>query len=340
MKVLVVGGTGFLGGAVADAARAAGHTVTVFTRGRTTRTPAPGVLVLTGDRHSDLSELAGRHFDLVVDTCAFGPDAVARLLAVLGSMVGLYAFVSSASVYADFSMPGVDERSPTSRATPAQLDEASALPPELRSSAASYGAAYGPLKRECELVAFDRLGDRALVLRSGLLVGAGDYTDRLTYWVRRVDQGGRIPCPGDPHRMVQLIDVRDAAHFIIESAARALSGVFNLTGVPFRFGKLLEACRRVAGSDARFAWRSEEAVLAAGLEPWSEVPIWLPRSNEPFRHFFEIDVEKALAHGLQIRPLDETLAQILVWDRSRRDSPLKAGMPPEKEAALLGSESP
>jgi 2'-hydroxyisoflavone reductase len=137
--------------------------------------------------------------------------------------------------------------------------------------------------------------------------------------------------------MVQLIDVRDAARFIIESVARSLSGVFNLTGVPFRFGQLLEACRRVAGSDARFAWRSEEAVLAAGLEPWSEVPIWLPRSNEPFRHFLEIDVEKALAHGLQIRPLDETLAQILVWDRSRRDSPLKAGMPPEKEAALLGS---
>jgi NAD(P)-dependent dehydrogenase (short-subunit alcohol dehydrogenase family) len=123
VKVLVVGSTGFLGGAVADAARAAGHAVTVFTRGRTTRTPAPGVTVLTADRHGDLSELAGKHFDLVVDTCAFGPDAVARLLAVLGSMVGLYAFVSSASVYADFSMPSVDERSPTSRATPAQLDE-------------------------------------------------------------------------------------------------------------------------------------------------------------------------------------------------------------------------
>ncbi|MBM6579862.1 NAD-dependent epimerase/dehydratase family protein [Microvirga sp. BT689] len=336
MNVLVVGGTGFLGGAVAREALARGHQVAIFTRGQTGHDAEPaGIEVLVGDRHSDLSALKGRSFDLVVDTCAFAPDAVASLLDALLPDVGRYALVTSASVYAGFTVPGIAEDAPASRASPEQLEMARALPPERRSGAANYGTAYGPLKRECELVALDRLGERAFILRAGLLVGAGDYTDRLTSWVRRVDQGGPVPAPGDPGRLVQLIDVRDAARFIVEGAERTLSGIFNLTGRPFPFGDLLEAIRRVAGSDARFVWRPDEAVLAAGLEPWSEVPLWLPQANEAFRHFLEIDAGKAFAHGLQLRPLDETLSQILAWDRGRRDVPLKAGMPPEKEAALL-----
>lgn len=338
MNVLVVGGTGFLGGAVADAALEAGHRVAIFTRGQTVN-PAVGAgfETIVGDRHHDLSALRGRSFDLVVDTCAFAPDAVASLLDALSPTIGRYAFVSSASVYADFAKPGLTEQAPAGRATPEQLDLARSLPTERRSSAASYGTAYGPLKRECELVALDRLGDRALVLRSGLLVGAGDYTDRLTYWVRRVDLGGSIPTPGDPQRLVQLIDVRDAARFIVEGAAKGLGGIFNLTGRPLAMCDLLESCRHVTGSDARFVWCPDEAVLAAGLEPWSEVPLWLPRSDESFRHFLEIDTEKAFAQGLRTRPLDETLANILAWDRTRRATPLKAGMPPEKEAALLAA---
>ncbi len=336
MNVLVVGGTGFLGGAVAREALARGHRVAIFTRGWITQDAAPdGMEFLIGDRHQDLSALKDRAFDLVVDTCAFAPDAVASLLDALSPRIGRYALVTSASVYADFKVPGIAEDSPASRATPEQLEMARSLPPEKRSSATIYGTAYGPLKRECELVALDRLGERALLLRSGLLVGAGDYTDRLTYWVRRVDKGGPVPAPGNPKRLVQLIDVRDAARFIVEGAAQGLSGIFNLTGRPFPFGDLLEAIRHVTGSDARFTWRPDEAILAAGLEPWSEVPLWLPHADEAFRHFLEIEVGKAFAHGLQVRPLDETLAQILAWDRGRRTTPLKAGMPSGKEAALL-----
>jgi 2'-hydroxyisoflavone reductase len=339
MNVLVVGGTGFLGGAVADAALEAGHRVAIFTRGQTVnRAVVAGFETIVGDRHHDLSALRGRSFDLVVDTCAFAPDAVASLLDALSSTIGRYALVSSASVYANFAKPGLTEQAPTSRATPEQLDLARTLPSERRSSAASYGTAYGPLKRECELVALDRLADRALILRSGLLVGAGDYTDRLTYWVRRVDQGGPVPAPGDPQRLVQLIDVRDAARFIVEGAEKGLGGVFNLTGCPLPMSELLDSCRHVAGSDVRFVWFPDEAILAAGLEPWSEVPLWLPHSDEPFRHFLEIDTEKALAHGLRTRPLAETLENILAWDRTRRAMPLKAGMPPEKEAALLAAD--
>ncbi len=336
MNVLVVGGTGFLGGAVARAALEAGHKVTILTRGRTVNDLISADLeTLVGDRHRDLSALRGRTFDLVVDTCAFAPDAVASLLDALSPAIGRYALVSSASVYAEFSRPGLTEEAQTSRATPEQLDLARSMPVEQRSGAESYGTAYGPLKRECELVALERLGERAFILRSGLLVGADDYTDRLTYWVRRVDQGGLVPAPGSPQRLVQLIDVRDAARFIVGGAEQGLGGLFNLTGRPLPMSALLASCRRVAGSDARFAWCPDEAILAAGLEPWSEVPLWLPHSDEPFRHFLEIGVEKAFAHGLQVRPLDETLAQILAWDRGRHGAPLKAGMPPEKEAALL-----
>lgn len=339
MNVLVVGGTGFLGGSVARDALARGHKVAIFTRGQTAKDAVPyGIEVLSGDRHRDLSALKGRSFDLVVDTCAFAPDAVASLLDALPE-IGRYALVTSISVYESFKEPGISEASPASRATPEQMEMARALPPERRSSALSYGTAYGPLKRECELVALERLAERALIIRAGLLVGAGDDSDRLTFWVRRVDQGGVIPAPGDPQRLVQLIDVRDAAHFIVEAGAKGLGGIVNLTGRPFPMGDLLDAMRRLAGSDARFAWRPDEAVLAAGLEPWIQVPLWMPRSNEAFRHFLEVDVEKAFANGFQPRPLDETLNHLLVWDRTRRGTPLKAGMPPEKEAALLAASS-
>jgi nucleoside-diphosphate-sugar epimerase len=179
MDVLVVGGTGFLGGAVVDAARTAGHAVSIFTRGQTKRQADPLVETLVGDRFGDLSGLRDRRFDLVVDTCAFTPDAVADLLDALSPATGRYAFVSSISVYAGLSKPNMDETAPTSRATSEQLAMARALPTEQRSSAASYGSAYGALKREAELVALSHLGDRALILRAGLLVGAGDYTDRL-----------------------------------------------------------------------------------------------------------------------------------------------------------------
>ena len=335
MKVLVVGGTGFLGGAIVDEAIAAGHDVTVFSRGRHRRRMPNSVKTLIGDRYGDISALEGRRFDLVADTCAFAPDTVLRLLDSLSSDIGCYALVSSASVYDDFSLPGIDEDSPTSRATDEQLAMVQNLPFDQRSGADAYGDAYGPLKREAEIAALDRLGDRAFILRSGLLAGAGDYTDRLTYWVRRIDQGGRVAAPGDPQRLVQLIDVRDAATFIIAGASRGLKGIFNLTGQPLSMAFLLESCRSVTGSNAELVWIAEETINAAGIEAWTEVPLWLPSSDVQSKYFLEISAAKAFAHDLQVRPLDETLISILSWDRTRRTEPLKSGLPPLKETLLL-----
>jgi 2'-hydroxyisoflavone reductase len=334
LKTLVVGGTGFLGGAVAADAVAAGHDVATFTRGSASNHDTSPITRLTGNRYTDLSAIHGRSFDLVVDTCAFTPRAVNLLLDALSPDIGCYALVSSASVYADCSKPGLDESAPTPHATDDQIRLADAIPVDQRSSAMSYED-YGPLKRSAELVAVERLGARAFVLRSGLLVGPGDYTDRLTYWVRRVDQGGPIVAPGRPARLVQLIDVQDAARFIVGGAERKLGGVFNLTGLPFTMASLLEACRSIAGLNPVFHWIDDEFLLAAGAAPWSELPLWTPEQETASRHFLEISTVKAVRNGLETRPLQESLASIMDWDRKRRHLPLKAGLSADKEHLLL-----
>ncbi len=334
MKVLVVGGTGFLGGAIVSAAVAAGHEVTIFSRG-IKATPVPTPWHIKGDRHGDLGGLRGKRFDLVADTCAFSPDSVETLLDAVSPGIGRYALVSSISVYSDFTQPAMDETFSTSRATPEQLAFASQLTPEQRGSADSYDEAYGPLKREAELVALGKLGDRALILRAGLLVGAGDYTERLTYWVRRIDEGGVVAAPGDPQRKVQLIDVRDAASFIVLAARQGVGGVFNLTGRPMAFGNLLEACRQVARNNATFKWIDEQKIIDAGIAPWTEMPLWLPGEDGHDVHILNVSVKKACDHGLATRELEDTLSNILDWDRKRRSENLKSGLSREAEMKLL-----
>lgn len=293
----------------------------------------PGAEFIAGDRHTDLSKLRGLIFDAVADTCAFEPDAVATLLDALGS-IGHYALVSSISVYSDLSAPGMDEEAATHAATAEQIAFVRGLPPDRRSSANDIEA-YGPLKREAERSAIAALGERALILRAGLLIGAGDYTDRLTYWVRKVDRGGIVAVPGDPERLVQMIDGRDAAEFIINSLENGLGGIFNLTGKPLSMESLLEACRNVARSDARFEWCDEKAIEASGLQPWTELPLWLPSSDESSRYMLQVSIDKALACGLRFRPLETSLQELLAWDRSRRYTTLKAGMSIDQENALF-----
>lgn len=335
MKVLVVGGTGFLGGAVAAEAVAAGHETSIFTRGKSPLERSPSVTTLAGDRHADLSALHGMCFDLVVDTCAFTPLSVSLLLDALSPDIGKYALVSSSSVYSDCSMPDVDEDGTAPCATEDQLAFANAIRPADRSNAMSYGTAYGPLKRSAELVAIERLGGRAFILRSGLLVGAGDYTDRLTYWVRRVDQGGAMVAPGDSTRRIQFIDVRDAANFIVAGAEHGLSGVFNLTGSPMTWEKFLRACQTISNSDSELRWIADDDILTAGVVPWTELPLWIPARHKPLRHFLEISTARAFGAGLQTRAIEETIGDILTWDRQRRAMPLKAGLPTDNESALL-----
>lgn len=339
MNVLIVGGTGFLGGAIVRVAVAGGDRVTVLSRRTAGEVGMPDVEILTADRHHDLSVLRGRCFDLVFDTCGYAPDAVDGLLQALEPFEGRYVFISSASVYGDYARPKLTEDAAAPRATPEHLVLAASLPWKNRAEASAYGKAYGPLKRECECTALERLGDRALILRSGLLVGAGDYTDRLTWWLRRIDTGGQIPVPGPPERPIQLIDVHDAAAFAYRGAVSGLHGVYNLTGRPMAMAALLDAACRIAASEARLVWIDEDQVISSGIKAWTEIPLWLPMKSGPFRHFFEIDVEKAHTAGLQHRALDATLGDILAWDRGRRDQPMTCGMSKAQEDILLATLS-
>lgn len=337
MRALVVGGTGFLGSAIARACVAAGEDVFLLSRRSSVEVAMPEFELLTGDRHHDLSVLKGNRFDLIFDTCGYTPDAIENLLDAVEPFKGRYVFVSSASVYGDYSRLGLTEDIEVPRATPEHLALAASVPSKDRASAAAYGEAYGPLKRECECAAIERLGDRALILRSGLLVGAGDYTDRLTWWLRRLDAGGQIPIPGPPERPIQLIDVRDAATFAYHGARCRLHGIYNLTSKPVPIASLFDTAMRVGGSNAELIWIDEEKVKASGIKAWTDIPLWLPATSSTYRHFFEIDVEKAHTFGLPLRPFEETIDDIITWDRGRRDEPMKCGMSKAHEDILLAT---
>lgn len=334
MKALVVGGTGFLGGAIVEAAVAAGCEVVVLSRGLTGRPLPEGVRLLQGDRHGDLAVLAGERFDLVFDTCGYTPAVVERLLQVVGPGLRRYLFVSSVSVYRDYSKPRLCETDPVPTAGEADFAIVRKLPSERRSDAVAYGQSYGPLKRACEIVAQERLGERAILLRSGLLVGAGDYSDRLTWWVRRIDQGGRIPVPAAKDSFFQMIDVRDAAAFAVRTAMEARSGIYNMTSRDMPLSALLNAIVAVTGTEAELVWLSADKLEEVGIQPWTELPLIVP-TDAKRRYFFQIDTEKAHRDGLTCRPIEETLADLLRWDRAHRDRPLKCGISPAQEQALL-----
>ncbi len=340
MRCLIVGGTGFQGGAITDALAAAGHDVAVLTRGVTTRELPDRVEVIRGDRHGDMAALTGRSFDWVFDTCAFAPDAVERLLDVLGDKLRRYVLISSISAYGSFPKPGLTEDDPVPDATDTDLAVAAAVAPENRASAFAYGASYGPLKRACEVAASERLGPRATALRVGLLVGAGDYTDRLTWWVRRMDDATgprvRMPVPAPETRPVQLIDVRDVADFALLCAVEGRGGIWNVTSEPMPFADMLDAIRVATGSRAEIVWVDEAAIAAAGVAPWTDMPLMAPPDSR-FRHILGIDPSRAQAVGLATRPLADTLGPVVAWDRGRRDIPLQCGLTPEQEHALIGA---
>jgi 2'-hydroxyisoflavone reductase len=343
MDSLVVGGTGFLGGAVVDALAARGHSVAVLSRGATARDLPLGVEVIRADRHGDLGALDGRSFDWAFDTCAYTPGAVHALLDALHSRIGHYVLASSLSVYGRYDAPGLTEAQEVPDAGPEDFARAAEVMPEQRASAIAYGPSYGPLKRACERAAEERLGDRATALRIGLIVGAGDYTDRLTWWVRRFDEAGRtkgrrVPAPAPPERPVQMLDVRDAALFAVRCAEEGLGGVWNVAGRPMPMQDLLDTIRVATGSAGELRWLPPAAFEAARAAPWTDVPLMAP-DVPAFRHFLEVDAGRARAAGLTTRPLADTLGPLAEWDRGRRDVDLTCGMSAEQEERVLATEA-
>jgi 2'-hydroxyisoflavone reductase len=301
MRLLVLGGTKFLGRHAIDAAVGAGHEVTLFTRGKTNPELFPEAEHLRGDRDGGLGALEGRSWDGVVDTSGFVPRIVGQSAALLRDSVQRYVFVSSISVYDDFSAP-VDESSPV-----AQLEDP---------SSEEVLEHYGALKAACEEVVEDAHGNRSARVRAGLIVGPHDATDRFTYWPRRIAAGGDVLCPGNPEAPVQFVDVRDLGAWLVTLALEGPGGVFNATGPaePLSFVELLDRMRATIGSDANLVWTDEQRILAADVQPWTELPLWLPGSEHA--GMTRADISRALAAGLVFRPLEETIADTLAWDRT------------------------
>jgi 2'-hydroxyisoflavone reductase len=315
MRVLVLGGTRFLGRALVDALLQAGHEPTLFNRGLTQPELFPDVERLRGDRAADLSALEGREWDAVLDVAAYFPHEVQRSVAALRGRVDRYVFVSSVSVYADQSVPQVEESAVAELSAGDETDDG----PET----------YGARKARCEQVVAEAFGDRTLVVRPGLIVGPHDPTGRFTYWPHRVARGGDVLAPASPEYAVQFIDVRDLAAWIVRAATGGLGGTFNATGETMPLGRLLAECIRVTGSDARLVWVPSDTLLEAGAEEWISVPLWIVSPG--WEAVNRVPVTKAVAAGLSFRPLATTILGAL-----HEASPVDGvGLTPERERELL-----
>ncbi|TMJ95592.1 MAG: SDR family oxidoreductase [Actinobacteria bacterium] len=332
MKLLVLGGTLFLGRHVVEAALHRGDEVTIFTRGRTNPELFPKVERLLGDRDGDLTALEGREWDAVVDTSGFAPRVVRASAELLRGAVEQYTFVSSGSVYAE-TPPGHDERTPVGTLDDPTVEEVTF-------------ATYGPLKALCEQVVADVFGGRGLSVRAGLIVGPYDPTNRFTYWLTRIADGGKVLAPEPRDQPVQFVHGRDLADWMLEMAEERGGGVFNATGPdrPLTLGSLLEQIRAATDGDAELVWADERFLLDEGVEPWGDLPLWLAPLAEPeSAGFLTADASRAVAAGLAFRPLVETIRETLDWARSGADPGVTltdgppAGISREREAELLAA---
>ena len=338
MKVLILGGTIFLGRHLVEAALNGGHEVTIFNRGLHGADLYPDVEKLKGTRPSDLTALQGRQWDAVIDTNGYVPSYVRSSAQILAHTTPLYTFISSVSVYADLSHIDVDETAPVETLTQEQLQNAEQIIPPLQGTIArSYGASYGALKALCEQAAEETMPGRVLIIRPGVIVGPYDYSDRFTYWVHRITQGGEILAPGRPDRQVQIIDARDLAEWIIRMLETQQTGTYNATGPEkqLTMQQILETCKRVSGSNARFTWLTDTFLLQAGAIPWSQVPLWLPETDDTVG-LNTMSLKRVLAASLTFRPLAQTVQDTLAWDHLRSEGEQwQAGLSAEDEARFL-----
>jgi 2'-hydroxyisoflavone reductase len=325
MKLLILGGTKFLGKHFTILAREAGHTVTHFNRGETNPNAFPDVMRILGDRDGGWRALADGEWDAVIDTSGFLPRLVRDSASCLADHAGHYTFVSSISVYKDFSVVNQDESGPV-----AVLDDPTVETMD--------GENYGALKALCEGAAEAAMPGRVFCVRPGLIVGPDDPTNRFTYWVTRLARGGETLAPRPESRPMQIIDVRDLAAWMLRSVEGKRTGVYNATGPAGRlaFDEFLERTRRTLDSDAVFVWVDPEFLVEKEVGPWVEMPLWIPGAE--WAGLEQTNIDRALAAGLTFRPVEETVRDTLAWVRGLPgDPPGDAGLDPGKERAILAA---
>ncbi len=322
MKLLIIGGTRFVGRALVEAAQAKGYDVTLFNRGQSNPDLYPDVEKIVGDRDGGLDVLKGRQWDAVIDTCGYVPRLTKDSATFLSDAIDHYTFISTISVYGSLTIPNMAEDGPLGTMEDETVEEIN-------------GETYGPLKVLCEKSIDEAMNGRCTHIRAGLIVGPHDQSDRFTYWPARIARGGEVLAPGKPELATQFIDVRDLAAFAIKATEEKLTGPYNCTGPDYALSMetVFEACKEASGSDATFNWVEESFLLEQEVGAFVELPLWIP---EEYTGFNTINNDKAQAAGLSYRPVSETIADTLAWEKTRpEDYEWRGGLKPEREAELL-----
>lgn len=328
-RMLILGGTGFLGPHIVEEAKKAGWHVTIFTRGKTNAdlfANDPQVEHLIGNRDGDLKSLEGKKWDVAVDTSGYVPRIVRDSSTLLKDSVGQYVFISSISAFADFEKVGIDENYAVGK----MADEAVETMGENFEN-------YGPLKALCEQAAEAAMPGRVTNIRPGYIVGPRDSSGRFNYWPVRIKKGGEMIAPGDPSDPVQIIDVRDLAAWIVHTADQKIVGVFNATGPDRKLtiSEMLDACKQGVGGDAKFVWVNADFLEEHG----GGFPIWVPPRG-PYTGFAQVDCRRAIAAGLRFRPVSQTAKDTLEWYNALPEDARQrrlAAIPAEKEAEILAA---
>ncbi|SRR6266540_1729847 len=335
MRLLVLGGSWFLGRVLVEEALRDGHQVTTFNRGQSGN-DVPGVEVVRGDR-GDRASLArlvtGRTWDAVVDTSGYVPRVVGEGARMLADHADRYVFVSTVSVYEGWPVEPLTEGA-------AVLEcPADAGPDFGTDDPRGYPTQYGFQKAGCERAVHEVFNERALVLRPGVILGPYEYVGRLQWWLRRIARGGRVLAPGSPDRQIQPIDVRDVATFVLKGLEGGVSGTFNVAA-PIEhatYGSLLSDCIAVTGSAAELVWVDDEFLLQHEVQQWTEIPLW-----RTYAGTWGVAADRARAAGLRCRPLGETVRDTWAWLTEGGGAVLherqgEHGITPDKEAQLLAA---
>jgi 2'-hydroxyisoflavone reductase len=298
LKILFIGGSRFMGYFAAEHALTRGHEVTLFNRGKSAPDAFPQAEKILGDRDTDVELLRGRQWDAVIDTSGYVPRVVRKSAELLADAVRQYLFISSVSIYSEPYTAGLDENAPVETLEDPTTED---VMPH-----------YGGLKVLCERVVQEVLSDRALIVRPDVIVGPRDPTGRFDYWVRRIARGGEVVAPATPDRPVQFIDARDLGEWLIRLVEARTMGVYNAVGPdkPLTMGNFLDTCKSVSESNAQITWVDEKFLLERNVAPWQDLPLWL---SEESKLGHTISNQRALAAGLTIRPLAETVRDTLNW---------------------------
>ncbi len=323
LSVLILGGTGFLGPHMVEAAKKRGHTLTLFNRGKTNPGLFPDVEKLQGDRDGNLEALKGRTWDAVIDPSGYVPRIVRASADLLAPSVGHYVFISTISVYDDSTKGTITESSPLNKLPPGEEKSE-----EVRKH-------YGALKAACEHEVATVYPDRHTTVRPGLIVGPGDPTDRFTYWPVRIDRGGDVLAPGDGTDVVQFIDGRDLATWIIKLVEDKIFGTYTANGPQMPIRELLETCQRSTSTPSTLVWAPWPFLEKQNVGPWSDMPVWIPKE-----HYQPMAIDAATSKGLAFRPTPDIVRDTLTWWKTlpaERQAKLRSGLSPDREKEVLAA---